>query len=355
MRRGFEHLFAQRLDLMDFREEPSEDHQLLATLDHIILQDVRQCIQLPPAHQLGLGGFILHQKAAGELLEAQEPGQDGCGRDSAAAVQLCIAVPPEPVVQAALFCAQGNIAALEGLFREVEGFFFGHPVGDAVFLLDQPVQVPIPDDLPLFKAAHHAVPVFEGVEVQAKNRGVEESVLTEDVDGLILHRRSRKDELVPGFVPQLVHGLALGGVVCLDALALISYDEVGIVVQQGLEDSLPPCGFVVDHGHLQVGVGEAHQIMQFLQALRLCPQHRADGVRKSGIVLKLFRPYGADACGGHNQHPLDLAHLVPGPGHRYCGESFATAHLEKKAEALSTRSAFTGFRLFHAPSPLPAE
>lgn len=59
---------------MDFREKPGKDHQLLSALDHIILQNVRQCIQLSPAHQLWFGSFILHQKAAGELLEAQETG-----------------------------------------------------------------------------------------------------------------------------------------------------------------------------------------------------------------------------------------------------------------------------------------
>ena len=204
-----------------------------------------------------------------------------------------------------------------------------------MFFLDELVQVPVPDDLFPVETAHLAVAAPEGVEIQAKNRRVQEAVLTEDVDGLVLDRRSAQDQLVPGLVPQLVHGLALGGVVGLDPLALIRYDEVRIEAHQGVDDVLSPGGLVVDHSHLQVWAGEPLKVRQLLQALGLGPQHGADGVGEGGVILKLLRPDGADRGGGHNQHPLHLAHLVPGPGHGDGGQGLAAAHLEQKAEAFT--------------------
>ena len=204
-----------------------------------------------------------------------------------------------------------------------------------MFFLDELVQVPVPDDLFPVEAAHLAVAAPEGVEIQAEDRGVQEAVLTEDVDGLILDRRPAQDQLVPGLVSQLVHGLALGGVMGLDPLAFVRYDEVCVEAHQGVDDILSPGGLVVDHGHLQVGVWEPLKVRQLLQALGLGPQHGAYGVWEGGVILKLFRPDGADRGGGHDQHPLHLAHLVPGPGHGDGGQGLAAAHLEQKAEAFT--------------------
>lgn len=95
------------------------------------------------ADQLRLCGIILHQKAPGELLEPEELGQDRGGRNRAAVRQFCEVVTAEPVVDVPLFLAHGYVAVLEGLFREVEGFFLGNSVGNAVFLLDQLIQVPV--------------------------------------------------------------------------------------------------------------------------------------------------------------------------------------------------------------------
>ena len=150
---------------MNLRDEPGEDHQLLFALDHVVLEDVLQGVQLPPTDQFRLDGVILHQEAAGELLQAQELRQNCGGGDGAAVCQLRIAVPPEPVVKVALRAAQCDVAVLEGLLRQVEGFLFGHAVGDAVFLSDESVQVTVPDDLLAVEAAHLAVAAAESVEV----------------------------------------------------------------------------------------------------------------------------------------------------------------------------------------------
>ena len=65
---GAECLSAQGLDLVNLWDEPGEYYQLLFALDHVVLEDVLQGVQLPPTDQLRLDGVILHQEAAGELL-----------------------------------------------------------------------------------------------------------------------------------------------------------------------------------------------------------------------------------------------------------------------------------------------
>ena len=79
-----EQLFRQLLDLMDFREEPGEDDQLLFTLDYIVLKDIGEGIQLAGADQLRFRGIVLHQEPPGELLEPEQFGEDGGGGDRAA-------------------------------------------------------------------------------------------------------------------------------------------------------------------------------------------------------------------------------------------------------------------------------
>lgn len=83
--------------------------------------------------------------------------------------------------------------------------------------------------------------------------------------------------------------------------------------QEPVEDVLPPGGLVVDDGHLQRLEGELVQVIQRLDAGFLVAEQHLDGVLEIGVVIELLRPDGADAGGRHDQHLLDLAHLVPGP------------------------------------------
>ena len=300
-------------DLHHLRDEPGEDDQLFLALHHVVLEDVGQGVQLAPAHQLGPCGIVLYQEPPGELLEPEQLGEDCGGRDGAATVQLGETVPPEFIVDVPLLLAEGDVPVFKGLLRQVEGLLLGHPVGDAVFLLDQGVQVAVLHDLLTVEPAHHTVPPPEGVEIHAEDGGVEETILAEDVHRLVLHRGAGEDQLVPGLVPQLMHSLALGGIVGLDALALIGDDQVGVIGQEPVEDVLPPGGLVIDDGHLQCLEGELVQVIQCLDAGFLVTEQHLDGVLEIGVVVELLRPDGADAGGRYDQHLLDLAHLVPGP------------------------------------------
>ena len=182
-----------------------------------------------------------------------------------------------------------------------------------MFLFDEGVQVAVLHDLLSVEPTHHAVAAAECVEVLAEDGGVEETVLAEDIHGLVLHRGAGEDHLVPGLVPQLVHGLALCGIVGLDALALIRDDHVSIKGQEAVEDVLTPGGLVVDHRHLQRLEGELVQVIQGLQPGLFVAQQHLDGVLEVGVVVELFRPHGAHAGGRHDQHFANLPHLVPGP------------------------------------------
>ena len=175
---------------MDFGEEPGENHQFLFPLDHVVLKDVLQRIELPPAYELGAGCVILDQKSPGKLLEPQELGQDGGRCYGAAALQLCVAITPEPVVKVPLFCGERDVPLFEGLFREVEGFLLGHPVCHGHLFPHQGIQVPVGYDLLPVEAAHHRIPPSEGEEVVPKNRGVQEAVLAEYVHRFVLDGRS---------------------------------------------------------------------------------------------------------------------------------------------------------------------
>ena len=344
-------LLAKGLYFVYLRQEAGENHQLLLALHNVVLEYVGQGVQLSPAYQLGPGGVILYQEAAGELLKAEQLREDRGGGDPAAVGQFCVAVPAEAVVEVPLFLAEGDVPVFKGLFRQVQGFLFGHPVGDTMLLLYQLIQVPVADNLLAVEAAHFAVATPEGVEVRPKNRGVEEAVLAEYVDCLVLYRGTGEDHLVSGLVPQVVKGLALFGVVGLDPLAFVCDYQIGVVFLQGVEDALPPGAFVVDDRHLQVVVGEAHQVRQLLQALGLAAQHGLDGVGEGGVLLEFFGPDGADRGGGYDQHPLYLAHLVPSPGHRYGGEGLAATHLKQEAEAFPGSGA--DFSLGHGCFLLP--
>ena len=110
-------LLAESFDFVYLREKPGEDYQLLFPLDHVVLQNVLQGVQLSPAHQAGLVRIVLHQKAPGELLKAEKFGQDRGGGDGSAVRQLGVAVPAQSVVEVPLLFAQGDVAVLEGLFR----------------------------------------------------------------------------------------------------------------------------------------------------------------------------------------------------------------------------------------------
>ena len=124
----------------------------------------------------------------------------------------------------------------------------------------------------------------------------------------------------------------------LDTLALVGDDQVGIVLQQLFKDAIPPRRFVVYDGYLEALEGKRFEVGEGLEALGLCTKQRFDRVPEVGVVCKLFRPDGADGGGGHDQHPLDLAEFVPGPGDGDGGQRLAAAHLKKKTET------FTHFR-----------
>ena len=157
------------------------------------------------ASSFRLGCIVGDEEAAGELLQPQEFGQHrGCG-DLPAVVQLGEAVPPQTVVDGPLFGREDDAPGLECLLRQVQGFLFGHPVGDGMLFADEFVEVLVLDDLLAVEAAHHGVAVAEGVEVGAEDGRVEEAVLTENVHRLVLHRGAGENQLVPGLVAQLVH------------------------------------------------------------------------------------------------------------------------------------------------------
>ena len=200
---------------------------------------------------------------------------------------------------------------------------------------DEFVEVLVLDDLLAIEAAHHGVAVAESVEVGAEDGRVEEAVLTENVHRLVLHRGAGENQLVPGLVAQLVHRLALGCIVGLDALALVRDDQVGIVLQQLFKDAIPPRRFVVDDGHLEALEGKCFEIGEGLETLGFCAQQRLDRVPEVGIVCKFFRPDGADGGGGYDQHSLDLAEFVPGPGDGDGCQGLAAAHLKKETEAFT--------------------
>ena len=113
------------------------------------------------------------------------------------------------------------------------------------------IHILVAHDLTPVKTSHDGVSVPELVEVLSEDRRVQETVLTVYVDRIILHWRPREDQLVSCLVSQLVHGLALSCVVGLDSLALVRDDHVRIELLQSLKDPVPPCGLVVDHGHLE--------------------------------------------------------------------------------------------------------
>ena len=113
------------------------------------------------------------------------------------------------------------------------------------------IHILVSHDLTPVEASHDGVSVSELIEVLSEDRRIQEAVLAVDVDRIVLHWRPREDQLISCLVSQLVHRLALSCVVSLDSLAFVSDDHVRIELLQRLEDSVSPCGLVVDHGHLE--------------------------------------------------------------------------------------------------------
>ena len=130
-----------------------------------------------------------------------------------------------------------------------------------------------------------------------------------------------------------MQGFALGGAVVLDALALVADYQVGVVLHQGVKDSVPVGAFVVDDRDLERGERPDLQGVQTFQALFLFSQQGFAVVGESGELLQVVRPDAAHTGRGYYQHPLDAVLLVQG-AHRGNGrQGFAAAHFKEKTEA----------------------
>ena len=168
--------------------------------------------------------------------------------------------------------------------------------------------MPDPEDLLVPVAALDGVAAHKGVVLIAEHGPVEEAVLAPDVHELILNGSAGEDQFVPRLVSQGMHRLGLLCVVGLDPLALIADDHVGIVLLQRIEDTLAPCGLVVDHGHPALLEAVPLQIAQGLQPLPLVSQERPARDREGRILIQLLRPDRHHRCGSDHEDPLD--HLL---------------------------------------------
>ena len=228
------------------------------------------------------------------MLQPQEFRQDGRCCDLSSAVELCVAVSPDPVIELSLLLIHCDVPGLKGLLRQIDGFFLCDPEGDAVFFLDQPIQVLVSDDLFLIETAHDGVSVPELIEVCPEDLRIQEAILAEDVDRIILDRSSGKDQLVSCLVSELMDRLALRCIMGLDPLTLVADNHVRIVLLQFFKDSRAPGALVIDHGHLQCFERKLHQIVELLDPLALLSQERPAGIFKVREFLKLFRPHRND-------------------------------------------------------------
>ena len=104
----------------------------------------------------------------------------------------------------------------------------------------------------------------------------------------------------------------MGCTVVLDTLALVADYQVGIVLRQGVKDSVPVGAFVVDDRDLERGKRPNLQGVQTFQALFLFPEQGFAVVGKSGELLQVVRPDAAHAGRGNYQHPLYAVLLVQG-------------------------------------------
>ena len=182
-----------------------------------------------------------------------------------------------------------------------------------MLFFDQSIQILVPDDLFPVKSAHDGIPVSELIEVFSKDRGVQKTILAVDIDSIVLHRRSGKDQLVPCLVSQLMQRLALLRIVRLDSLTLIADDQVRVVLLKGFEDALSPGRFVVDHSHFHGFEWELLQVAQLPEPVCLVSQECSAGVLEICEFLKFFRPYRHDRGWGNDQNLVDFSHLIRGP------------------------------------------
>ena len=228
------------------------------------------------------------------MLEPQEFRENRRCCDLTSAVELCIAVSPDPVIKLALLLIHCDVPGLKGLLRQIDSFFLCDPEGDAVFFLDQSIQILVSDDLFFIETAHDGVSVPELIKVCTEDLRIQKAVLTEDVDRIVLDRRSGKYQLIPCLVSEFMYCLTLRCIVSFYPLALIADDHVRIVLFQLFKDSGTPGALIIDHGHLQCFEWKLHQIVELLDPLALLPQERPAGIFKVREFLKLFRPHRND-------------------------------------------------------------
>src|SRR5699024_6638910 len=86
-------LLQQLADGGDLGAEAGKDHQLVSALLDVVLQEIGQGVQLGGADRSGLVGPVGLYKAAGQLHQPQQLGQDDGGGDVFAVFQLGAAGP----------------------------------------------------------------------------------------------------------------------------------------------------------------------------------------------------------------------------------------------------------------------
>src|SRR5699024_9193957 len=150
-------LFQQLADGGDLGAEAGKDHQLLPGLLDVVLQDVGQSVQLGAAGGPGAVAAVGLYKAAGQLHQPQQLGQDDGGGDVFAVFQLDAAGPGDLRVQPPRRALQLHIPADKGLPGQVQALGLGHPQGDGVLFACQLVHVLVAYDLVAAVAAHLAV------------------------------------------------------------------------------------------------------------------------------------------------------------------------------------------------------
>ena len=84
----------------------------------------------------------------------------------------------------------------------------------------------------LLEAAHPEIPVPEAVEALSKNVRVHEAELRPHINLGAGDQGSSEAELIPGFVAQLVHALALRRLAVLDLMQLVPDNHVSVVGQK---------------------------------------------------------------------------------------------------------------------------
>ena len=326
-------LFLQQTsDGLDLRQEAREDHQFSSLCQDVIVQNILQRVELTRSDLRHPVGFVCPQEASGDLLQAQQLGQNRRCLDALLRRKLRHREHPHFVIMLPFLPAERHLPNQEGLLRQIQSLRLGHAVGDGIEPRGKLLLVFGADHLLAAEASEGAISTSEAVKIVSEHRLVQEPELRPEVLRILLNRSSCQRKAKGSAVCNGMQGKALLRLWILDPLAFVADHKLRCKAEQRLKYTVPECRLIVYGGNPQhrFSAKAVHilllQCRKGLQPFFLLAKQCGKPVREGSELCQLILPNADDASRSNDQHPADEAPAKQSSHDRKGGQALPAAH-----------------------------